>query len=137
MFLLTLQSLHFSDIMAAGSLHVLQRVFALSAPGFYYNHDSNTSSPKRWIISDLIWDRMLLHPPKAPLSIVVTLLGIMMLTSDPHPKKAPFSIQVTLFGILMLVRQEQVLYLQPIITQYFIDNKSEIWLLFLIAHSKR
>ena len=32
---------------------------------------------------------------------------------------------------------EQLLYLQPIITQYFIDNKSEIWLLFLIAHSKR
>ena len=31
----------------------------------------------------------------------------------------------------------QLMYLQPIITQYFIDNKSEIWLLFLIAHSKR
>ena len=31
----------------------------------------------------------------------------------------------------------QYRYLQPIITQYFIDNKSEIWLLFLIAHSKR
>ena len=31
----------------------------------------------------------------------------------------------------------QLSYLQPIITQYFIDNKSEIWLLFLIAHSKR
>ena len=31
----------------------------------------------------------------------------------------------------------QTSYLQPIITQYFIDNKSEIWLLFLIAHSKR
>ena len=31
----------------------------------------------------------------------------------------------------------QAWYLQPIITQYFIDNKSEIWLLFLIAHSKR
>ena len=31
----------------------------------------------------------------------------------------------------------QNVYLQPIITQYFIDNKSEIWLLFLIAHSKR
>ena len=30
-----------------------------------------------------------------------------------------------------------ITYLQPIITQYFIDNKSEIWLLFLIAHSKR
>ena len=68
MFLLTLQSLHFSDIMAAGSLHVLQCTFALSALGINYY-----------------------HPP----------------------------------------------YLQPIITQYFIDNKSEIWLLFLIAHSKR
>ena len=68
MFLLTLQSLHFSDIMAAGSLHVLQRVFALSALGFDYN---------------------------------------------------------------------QYEYLQPIITQYFIDNKSEIWLLFLLANSNR
>lgn len=35
------------------------------------------------------------------------------------------------------LRKKQCLYLQPIITQYFIDNKSEIWLLFLIAHSKR
>lgn len=68
MFLLTLQSLHFSDIMAAGSLHVLQCTFALSALGINYYQSS---------------------------------------------------------------------YLQPIITQYFIDNKSEIWLLFLIAHSKR
>lgn len=33
--------------------------------------------------------------------------------------------------------RNQWTYLQPIITQYFIDNKSEIWLLFLIAHSKR
>lgn len=33
--------------------------------------------------------------------------------------------------------EDTLLYLQPIITQYFIDNKSEIWLLFLIAHSKR
>lgn len=29
-----------------------------------------------------------------------------------------------------------LLYLQPIITQYFIDNKSEIWSLPLIVHSK-
>ncbi|UVQ47479.1 hypothetical protein NXY11_04325 [Parabacteroides faecis] len=40
-----------------------------------------------------------------------------------------------LFDTLKLEVQEE--YLQPIITQYFIDNKSEIWLLFLIAHSKR
>lgn len=36
-----------------------------------------------------------------------------------------------------VLRNIQSAYLQPIITQYFIDNKSEIWLLFLIAHSKR
>ena len=46
-------------------------------------------------------------------------------------------ISVTLFGMVTEVRELHVLYLQPIITQYFIDNKSEIWLLFLIAHSKR
>ena len=44
---------------------------------------------------------------------------------------------VTLFGITISSRLVQPEYLQPIITQYFIDNKSEIWLLFLIAHSKR
>lgn len=44
---------------------------------------------------------------------------------------------VILAGIIMEVSDEQEEYLQPIITQYFIDNKSEIWLLFLIAHSKR
>ena len=38
-------------------------------------------------------------------------------------------------SLVELMGQQQ--YLQPIITQYFIDNKSEIWLLFLIAHSKR
>lgn len=38
---------------------------------------------------------------------------------------------------LVLCGVTQDKYLQPIITQYFIDNKSEIWLLFLIAHSKR
>ena len=68
MFLLTLQSLHFSDIMAAGSLHVLQCVFALSALGINYYHESKTSLPKRFLISDLIWDRMLLHPPVSIIS---------------------------------------------------------------------
>ena len=45
--------------------------------------------------------------------------------------------EVILDGKLILVKLLQYMYLQPIITQYFIDNKSEIWLLFLIAHSKR
>ena len=43
---------------------------------------------------------------------------------------------ILLIGILVVLKSQKK-YLQPIITQYFIDNKSEIWLLFLIAHSKR
>ena len=54
MFLLTLQSLHFSDMIAAAFLHILQCAFALSALGIYYYHESKTSLPKRWIISDFI-----------------------------------------------------------------------------------
>lgn len=48
-----------------------------------------------------------------------------------------FSILMADEGIVICFRLLQIKYLQPIITQYFIDNKSEIWLLFLIAHSKR
>ena len=54
-----------------------------------------------------------------------------------QPLKAEHSILSTPEGNVTDVRLLQYLYLQPIITQYFIDNKSEIWLLFLIAHSKR
>ena len=56
---------------------------------------------------------------------------------EEQEKKAPEPIVVTLLPMVTEVREEQPEYLQPIITQYFIDNKSEIWLLFLIAHSKR
>lgn len=137
MFLLTLQSLHFSDMIEATFLHILQRAFALPALGFYYHHDLKTSSPKRLMMSDLILDGRLSHLQKALFPIFVTLSGILILVSELHPLKALSPIFVTLFGILMLVRDLQNEYLQPIITQYFIDNKSEIWLLFLIAHSKR
>ena len=44
---------------------------------------------------------------------------------------------VSLTAIMRSLFRNHLKYLQPIITQYFIDNKSEIWLLFLIAHSKR
>ena len=102
----------------------------------------------------------LVHPLKASLPIVVTLLGMVtevrelqslkvlslilvtllgMVTEvrDLQPSKAACPIFVTLLGMVTEVKELQPLYLQPIITQYFIDNKSEIWLLFLIAHSKR
>ena len=69
--------------------------------------------------------------------MLVTELGILMEVKDLQSWIAPSPMLVTEFGILMEVKEIQNRYLQPIITQYFIDNKSEIWLLFLIAHSKR
>lgn len=74
---------------------------------------------------------------KAALSIVVTLFGMVTEVRALQPLKAYSPIVVTLLGMVTEVRDLQFWYLQPIITQYFIDNKSEIWLLFLIAHSKR
>ena len=62
---------------------------------------------------------------------------MLKLVKPLQPEKAPPPIEVTLEGIVIHVKPLQYEYLQPIITQYFIDNKSEIWLLFLIAHSKR
>ena len=79
-----------------------------------------------------------LQPSKALPPMLVTLLGIVTDDFKPeHPSKALTPMLVTLLGIVTEVKPEQFSYLQPIITQYFIDNKSEIWLLFLIAHSKR
>ena len=52
-------------------------------------------------------------------------------------KTVAFELQQSLGELYFRQAFTKVKYLQPIITQYFIDNKSEIWLLFLIAHSKR
>ena len=78
-----------------------------------------------------------LQPAKAFCPIVVTLFGMVTEVRALQPLKANLPIVVTLFGMVTEVRELHNTYLQPIITQYFIDNKSEIWLLFLIAHSKR
>ena len=78
-----------------------------------------------------------LQPLKANSPIFVTLLPMVTEVKELHSLKALSPIFVTLFGMVTEVRELQLWYLQPIITQYFIDNKSEIWLLFLIAHSKR
>ena len=74
---------------------------------------------------------------KAQTPISVTLFGMVTEVSALQPEKVLPPIVVTLFGMVTEVSALQRAYLQPIITQYFIDNKSEIWLLFLIAHSKR
>ena len=78
-----------------------------------------------------------LQSEKVSSPIFVTLFGMVTEVRELQLKKAPPPISVTLFGMVTEVRDLQSEYLQPIITQYFIDNKSEIWLLFLIAHSKR
>ena len=72
-----------------------------------------------------------------PLQSVVTEFGMINCFSLRQPEKAQSLMYLTLFGMVTEVSALQCSYLQPIITQYFIDNKSEIWLLFLIAHSKR
>ena len=46
------------------------------------------------------------------------------------------SIFVTFSGIVIEDKAWHTKYLQPIITQYFIGNKSEIWSLSLIVHYK-
>ena len=69
--------------------------------------------------------------------MLITELGILISVKLLQLAKAPSPILFTESGISTLVKPRQSRYLQPIITQYFIDNKSEIWLLFLIAHSKR
>ena len=105
MFLLTLQSLHFSDMIATASLHILQRVFALSALGFYHYHYSKTFSPKRWMMSDLILNGRLSHIPKTLYSIFVTVLGILMLVSELQRIKAQRSIVFKIFDIFTLVSE--------------------------------
>ncbi len=78
-----------------------------------------------------------LQPKNAPRPMLVTESGMVTDCKDLQPKNAPRPMLVTESGMVTDCKDEQLEYLQPIITQYFIDNKSEIWLLFLIAHSKR
>ena len=54
MFLLTLQSLHFSDMIAALFCMFFSVFFAIYMLRFINYRDSKTSFPKRWIISKII-----------------------------------------------------------------------------------
>ena len=101
------------------------------------SHPENTLSPILVTLSGMLMLVSDSHQLNARSPMLVTLSGMLMLVRDSHLKNADFPMLVTQSGMLMLVSDLQCQYLQPIITQYFIDNKSEIWLLFLIAHSKR
>lgn len=67
--------------------------------------------------------------------ISVTLSGIVIYIKFRQFLKAPWPILVTLLGIVIL-SNEQSSYLQPVITQYFVRNKSEICHRPLRVHSK-
>ena len=67
----------------------------------------------------------------------LTKVKLLSIVDDIVEKKLKYSYIACDIKIKVISLHCQPEYLQPIITQYFIDNKSEIWLLFLIAHSKR
>ena len=60
--------------------------------------------------------------------IIFILSGSITIYSTKEEKKT--------IGEQYMIFLRSIKYLQPIITQYFIGNKSEIWSLSLIVHSK-
>ena len=59
--------------------------------------------------------------------MVVTEFGISIEVKLVQPAKALSPMIVTELGIVTEVKFLQAWYLQPVITQYFASNKSEIW----------
>lgn len=53
---------------------------------------------------------MFLHPPNAPFSIDVTLLGMSIVTKSLHPEKAPLPIIVTSWGITVFLHPRIILF---------------------------
>ena len=70
---------------------------------------------------------ILLHQEKVPLSILLILSGITNSIIELQSLKAFFPIDVKDSGSLIVARFLQLAYLQPVITQCFASNKSEIW----------
>lgn len=77
------------------------------------------------------WSLLNAHCP-----IFITLWGIVTEVNARQSPNAISPIRVTPSCMVTEVKALQLSYLQPIITQYFIGNKSEIWSLSLIVHSK-
>ena len=66
----------------------------------------------------------------------MTLLGITILVKEGQSAKTKLPIKVRPLPISTLANLEQLEYLQPVITQYFVRNKSEICHRPLRVHSK-
>ena len=95
---------------------------------------------RRWTLEDLVEacsDALYEYSGKDEyLSVRTIQLDIQRMRSDELGYNAPIVVRDRKYYTYE-DPEYSISYLQPIITQYFIDNKSEIWLLFLIAHSKR
>ena len=59
--------------------------------------------------------------------MLVTEFGMVMFVRLEQLENADSPMLVTELGIFTFARLEQPSYLQPVITQYFASNKSEIW----------
>ena len=67
------------------------------------------------------------QPEKTPAPMLFTLLGIVTEVKLEQSSKTPSPMPLTLLPIVTEVKPEQSEYLQPVNTQYFAINKSEIW----------
>ena len=101
------------------------------------SHSVNALPPMKVTVFGIFEIVILQQSQNAPYSILLRFRGSESKRRFSHMLKEFWPMTCREFGRYMRCRFLQPTYLQPIITQYFIDNKSEIWLLFLIAHSKR
>ena len=75
----------------------------------------------------MVTDVKLVQPEKADSPIEAILSGMVIDVKLLQSLKVSSSIEVIPSEIVIEVSPEQPEYLQPVITQYFASNKSEIW----------
>ena len=90
-------------------------------------HPSKVEAEIKTILLGMLTDVKVLQYENALLPIEVTLSGISIEISDLQPLKALTPIDVILLCMFMDSKEKHPSYLQPVITQYFASNKSEIW----------
>ena len=91
-------------------------------------HNANTSDTNvGGVVASQYMVVKLTHLKNAFFPIEETFSPIFTVVKLSHQENASGPIVVTLLGMAILVKPSQVLYLQPVITQYFASNKSEIW----------
>ena len=75
----------------------------------------------------MVIDSKAIHPERPQFSIHFIGSGIIIDFREEHPLKISFPICLTELGIMIDFKDLHPQYLQPVITQHFASNKSEIW----------